>query len=124
VSHSNALGIQARRSFNVPGNSEHLEQVLRIPQHFGAAAHELCSLHVGLGSREASGYNINMNLLIWFRNSFDMVMFHVGNDGDEEKFMVHRGLFALKQELPQFSRALTHYSRTCLLLLARLKGCV
>jgi hypothetical protein len=53
-----------------------------------------------LGSREASGYNTNMNLLIWFRNSFEMVTFHVGKDGDEEKFMVHKGLFALKLELP------------------------
>jgi hypothetical protein len=49
---------------------------------------------------EASDYNININLLIWYRNSFEMVTFHVENNGDEEKFMVHKGLFALKQELP------------------------
>lgn len=63
-------------------------------------ADDLFSFHVGLGSIEASGYNINMNLLIWFRNPFDMVTFQVENGGDEEKFMVHKGLSSLQQELP------------------------
>jgi hypothetical protein len=63
-------------------------------------ANDSFSFHVGLGSIEASGYNTNMNLLILFRNPFDMVTFRVENGGNEEKFMVHKGLSALQQELP------------------------